>query len=282
MLTLVSAPKPFLDPHIALIQTNAISSWSKLRGVIQIILVGSEYGIAEVAQRFNVHHVPEIASHSSGAPLLRSVVQVAEQSGSASDVCYVNADIILLSDFTPAVGQVRRWRRDALIIGHRTDLDITVELDFDEANVEVELRRLAAARGVPMAFGADYFVFPRGYFQAMPCLLLGRPAVDNWVLWYARHAGRGLIDVSPSVLAIHQNHRKSGEWALLSQSPSTLHNLAIVNNWARSFTPSDSTHELSCGRIRSRYRSACIHRLKSSYQLAQTIARQRLRRLMPT
>ena len=39
LLTLFSAPKPFTDPHIALIQYNAIQSWTLLPDV-EIILLG--------------------------------------------------------------------------------------------------------------------------------------------------------------------------------------------------------------------------------------------------
>ena len=49
LLTLFSAPKPFTDPHIALIQRNAIRSWTLLPDV-EVILLGEETGLAEAAR----------------------------------------------------------------------------------------------------------------------------------------------------------------------------------------------------------------------------------------
>jgi hypothetical protein len=41
LITLFSAPKPFTDPHIAMIQRNAIYSWTLLPDV-EVILLGEE------------------------------------------------------------------------------------------------------------------------------------------------------------------------------------------------------------------------------------------------
>ena len=50
LITLFSAPKPFTNPHIAMIQRNAIKSWTLLPDV-EVILLGEEEGLAEAAQR---------------------------------------------------------------------------------------------------------------------------------------------------------------------------------------------------------------------------------------
>jgi hypothetical protein len=48
LITLFSAPKPFTNPHIAMIQRNAIKSWTLLPDV-EVILLGEEEGLAEAA-----------------------------------------------------------------------------------------------------------------------------------------------------------------------------------------------------------------------------------------
>ena len=48
LITLFSAPKPFTDPHIAMIQRNAVRSWTLLPDV-EVILLGAEEGLAEAA-----------------------------------------------------------------------------------------------------------------------------------------------------------------------------------------------------------------------------------------
>jgi len=53
LITFFSAPKPFTNPHIAMIQRNAIRSWTLLKDV-EIILLGDEIGLAEFAKEFNI------------------------------------------------------------------------------------------------------------------------------------------------------------------------------------------------------------------------------------
>ena len=53
LITLFSAPKPFTDPHIAMIQRNAIKSWTLLHDV-EVILLGEEAGLDEAARQLGV------------------------------------------------------------------------------------------------------------------------------------------------------------------------------------------------------------------------------------
>ncbi len=59
-LTIFTAPKPFTNPHINLIQRNAIQSWMQLEDV-EVILIGDEPGIPEAAREFGVRNVPDVA-----------------------------------------------------------------------------------------------------------------------------------------------------------------------------------------------------------------------------
>ncbi len=43
-LTIFTAPKPFTDPHIKIIQRNAIQSWMHLQDVT-VMLIGDEPGL---------------------------------------------------------------------------------------------------------------------------------------------------------------------------------------------------------------------------------------------
>src|SRR5215470_320731 len=63
MLTIFATPKPFRD-HIAVIQRNAIRSWTLLRPACEIILMGNDEGTADIAAEFGVRYVPEVARYS--------------------------------------------------------------------------------------------------------------------------------------------------------------------------------------------------------------------------
>ena len=78
LITLFSAPKPFTDPHIAMIQRNAIKSWTLLPDV-EVILLGEEDGLAEAAKELGVKHIPNVERNESGTPLISSMFQLARE-----------------------------------------------------------------------------------------------------------------------------------------------------------------------------------------------------------
>jgi len=56
MFTIFSIPKPFVDPHISIIQENAIKSWLNVSSDIEVMLCGSDSGVKEFCQKiiFNI------------------------------------------------------------------------------------------------------------------------------------------------------------------------------------------------------------------------------------
>ena len=127
LLTLFALPKPFRG-HIGVIQRNAIKSWTLLRPRPEIILFGNDAGTAEVAQELGVRHIPEIASNEYGTPLLNDLFRQAELNAVSATMCYVNADILVLSDFWRSVVQLVENRKKFLIVSERINLDVAEEI----------------------------------------------------------------------------------------------------------------------------------------------------------
>ena len=96
-----SAPKPFTNPHIAMIQRNAIRSWTLLPDV-EVILLGEETGLAEAAKELGVKHLPNVVRNESGTPLISSMFQLARENSNSELLCIINADMILMPDFVDA------------------------------------------------------------------------------------------------------------------------------------------------------------------------------------
>jgi hypothetical protein len=254
MLTLFASPKPFKG-HIAVIQRNAIQSWTRLRPRPEIILFGDEDGIAQVAAEFGARHVPVVARNEFGTPLLNDLFGQARDLASSDLLCYVNADIILMDDFIAAVQRVRQWHPRFLMIGRRTDLDIREPLDFSRPDCAEQLRAMALASGIqrPPEW-IDYFAFSRDLAAEMLPLAIGRLRWDNWLIWHARLLGAPVVDASREVLAVHQNHDYShhpqgqaGIW----QGEEAMKNEAMVGGWWRHYTTADATHVLNAARIAS-------------------------------
>lgn len=186
-------------------QWNAISSWAHLSPTPEILLFGDEAGIAETAEGLGVSHLPALSRNAEGTPLVSDLFMRANEAATYDRLMYVNSDIILTNDLIDAVRRVRFSR--FLMIGRRCDIDLTGYLDFDAPDWEERLRRLAAERGrIHGPTGLDYFVFSKGIWQSPPPFVVGRAAWDNAFVFEARFKKIPVIDATPVVLALHQNH----------------------------------------------------------------------------
>jgi hypothetical protein len=245
MLTIFSVPKPFCG-HIGIIQRNAIHSWSRLHPGCEIILCGDEPGTEEVAAEFKAKYIPIVARNEYGTPLLNSVFDQVGQMTSQDLMCYVNADIMLLSDFMEAVQRIR-FRRFQMV-GQRWDIDLTKLWNFERTDWEEQLRRYVLDHGVLHApAGSDYFVFPRDSAIELPPFAVGRPGWDNWFIYKARKLGIPVVDVTRVVTVIHQNHsyshvldRRGEFW----EGPEAERNRELMGDQDYTFTLLDATHVL--------------------------------------
>lgn len=205
MITIITAPKPFTNPHINVIQRNAIHSWSKLPGV-EILLMGNEEGMAEAAAEFGARQVLDVPSSDKGLPLINGMFDTARAVSDNPLLAYVNADIILLPDFVQAAENTAAQVDEFLIVGQRWNLDVTELIDFSEG-YEQRLREGVAQSGEKYTLKAsDYFIFPRTLFTAVPDLLVGRSGWDNWMMYYGTSQPWPAVDATADILCIHQNH----------------------------------------------------------------------------
>lgn len=205
-LTLFSTPKKF-DGHIAVIQRNAIASWTRMNPAPEVILFGTDAGTAEIASEFGLRHVPTVKCNEWGTPLVSDLFAQAQELATGAAICYVNADIILFDDFAQAISRVAAWSDNFLMVGRRTDLDIKDPINFHQDDWAAQIRNRARREGkLQIARSIDYFAFSRGLYPPMPPLAIGRFWWDNWLLWKARSLHAKVVDATKAVLAVHQNH----------------------------------------------------------------------------
>ena len=207
MLTLFSTPKPFRG-HFATIQRNAVKSWTLLQPACEVILCGDDEGVADAARDLKIRHLPNIARNEYGTPLVSDMFTQAERAAANDMLCYINADIIVMNDLVEAVARVRARR--FLVLGQRWDLDVSDALDFADSAWEAKLRAQVRSRGALHPFtGVDYYVFPKGLWGPLPPFAVGRIVYDNWLIWRARSWGVPVIDATPVVTCVHQNHERT-------------------------------------------------------------------------
>lgn len=204
--TLFTIPKPFAG-QISLLQENAIASWTKLQPQPEILLFGNELGTAKLAQELHLKHIPQIDRNAFDTPVLGNIFQQAHQLATSAILAYINADIILLNDFTIALQQVAAKFPQFLMVGRRWNLDLTTPIEFTNPNWEEHLRFLTLETGILNSiYGMDYFIFPRALFCDLPPFAVGRGGWDNWMIRHALDLQYPVIDASQMIVAIHQNH----------------------------------------------------------------------------
>lgn len=246
MLSIFSCPKYFKG-HINIIQRNAIKSWTLLHPKPEIILFGNEEGTAEVCKEFSLRHIPEVERNKFGTPLVSSIFKTGEISANYPIVCYVNADIIILSDFMDAFQNVIKEMDMFLMVGQRWNVQLDEPWDFKNPNYESELRTYIVNNGkIDPPTGIDYFLFPKGLLIEIPPLALGRNRWDNWIIYKVRAMGVPVVDTTPSVTVVHQHHSYShlpnAEWVL--SGPEAKNNINLVGNFCHLYNVWDATHIL--------------------------------------
>lgn len=251
LVTIFTAPKAFTNPHIALIQRNAISSWLALGADVQVILIGEEDGMAEFARQVGVLHLPDVERNALGTPLVSSIFALARSHSQSPYLLYVNADILLLPDILDALWTVGGLTETFLLVGQRWDLDITEPIDFS-TGWQQRLRGQVKMHGrLHPPAGSDYFGFPRPLFADMPPFAIGRAGWDNWMIYKARMQGWHTIDATASVQIVHQNHDYShlpgGQTHY--RLPETAQNIKLAGGRRTIFTLLDTDTRLVKGKL---------------------------------
>lgn len=239
MLTIFSTPKPFTG-KIKVIQANALRSWAALRPACEVILFGDEPGTAEVASSLGIRHFTDVERNEYGTPLVSSMFKLAQERASHDLMCFVNADIILMSDLLPAVQRVH-WTR-FLLLGQRCDIKCEEPIDFNDPRWEERLRaRLAEEGRLHPPSGMDFFVFPRGLYTEVPPFAIGRPAWDNWMVFHARSRKVPVIDSTKVITAVHQNHDYAHRPGGVSGRLELQRNQELLGGWEHALCTQEAT-----------------------------------------
>ena len=261
LITLFSAPKPFTDPHIAIIQRNAIKSWTMLPDV-EVILLGKETGIAEVVRDLNVKHISSVRCNENGTPLISSMFQLARENSSSDFLCVINADMILMHDFIEAVKQVAKLKNKFVVLSQRWDLDVTQPIEFTEEWQDRLSSIVHSQATLHRPAGSDFFLFPKSSYQDVPDFAIGRAGWDNWMIYKARKENWPVIDCTPSIIIVHQNH----DYSHLPggkphyEHPDTNENIRLAGGQANvRYTILDSSHQLAADGKLARPRMTSLH-----------------------
>ena len=206
MITLFATPKDFTG-IFKTIQINALRSWRQLSPEIQIIILGNSEGSGRIAAELEAEYVPDVRCSKEGTPILSDLFKQAEKRAKFPLMTFINADIILPENFLEGVFITTQRFKKFLMVGHRWDLDVQHEIDFNNQIEKSIFWEMAAGKCQKHpCTGIDYFVFNKGLWKSLPDFIIGRPGYDNWLIWNIRRRMLPVIDASEYINVIHQIH----------------------------------------------------------------------------
>lgn len=251
-MTIFTAPKPFRDPHIATIQYNAIRSWKELGNDVSILLIGDEYGVEVASHELGVNYAPEVKRNSQGTPLLSSIFELGRSQNQSPVLTYINADIIIFSDFLETALKASNQLNEFLLVGQRWDLDVKQRIDFTKGWQDVLKSECQNNGKLHPRGGSDYFIYPRKCFSSIPDFAVGRAGWDNWMFYQARKSNWACMDCSKAIQIIHQNHDYSHLPGGQShyRLPETNENVRLAGGKRTIFTLMDVNYEMDNNQIK--------------------------------
>lgn len=245
MLALFTLPKPFTGP-IGVIQRNALASWRRSLPDAEIYVCGDEPGAKQAAHEVGATFIPDVERNEYATPLLGATFRRVAGATRRPLLAYVNADIILLPDLADAIG--RLGPQPFLLVSRRWNLDLDEALEFG-AGWDICIAERARREGELFRRDAlDLFVFPRDSpVVDLPQFAVGRPGWDNYFIFRARQLGLRVIDATPSITVVHQNHGyghvpagTGDRW----EGPEARRNRSLMGGSERFFDIGDATHVL--------------------------------------
>jgi hypothetical protein len=203
-IALFAIPKAF-SGHTGVIQNNALDSWSRLDNT-QIVLLGTDPGVAEAAERVGAVHIPDIATNDLGTPLISDAFKQLRARWRDSILLYVNADMILTPALIAATDALQALApREWMMVGRRVDCDVTERLDLS-GDWAARVASIAGRGTLHGPSGMDYFACSPAMPVSLPEMAVGRPGWDSWFVFEALRRRVAVVDATGAVLALHQNH----------------------------------------------------------------------------
>jgi len=251
-LTLFTAPKPFVDPHISMIQRNALLNWLALGEGIEVVVIGNELGIGDVCNELSILHLPDVKCNDLGTPLISSIFDLARQVNNSPYLAYVNADILFLPGILDSLQRIASRKSQFLGVGQRWDLDVESPISFTGdwvGTLKDYVQRKGKLHGQT---GSDYFIFPRTCLHDIPDFAVGRAGWDNWMIFKARWEHWPVVDMTKTLTIVHQNHdyRHLPGGIIHFHQPETQVNVRLAGGRRTIFVLSDATHILEDEQLR--------------------------------
>ena len=196
-LTIYTTFRSFEPPRINVIQRNAIQSWLRLEPRPEILVMGNDVGTKEACEEFGLTHV-DVESNEFGTPILKKMMEKAEEIAAHDNILLVSGDIILLQDLIQSLKPLNdNLEMFCGIARKRNNLNINSAVSFNTNWQDFVQKDLQI--GPPTS--GDFFLYKRGFLSClpeMPHFAIGRCRCDSWLIHHSFKAGI-FVDLTEAV-----------------------------------------------------------------------------------
>jgi hypothetical protein len=196
-------------------QANSIDSWKKLGCVSNIVSFSSKQ------EDDGIDYLP-YSQIIMGMPTVSSLFKDVFSKYDTEYFCYLNSDILFLSDFCEAFKKVRSQHNSFSMIGQRHNWNNTKPLDIPNLSDEEIKNEVLKDASLHPKSGVDYFLFSREVFEnkPIPNFLIARRYFDHWLAHYPISQGIPVVDATGDIFCIHHEESRSkreSDWSRIPQ-----------------------------------------------------------------
>lgn len=193
-----------------------LRNWASLQPKVKVVVFTNSTEDGKLAKSFGGHTLPILRHGGGGTPVLKWMfLTVMELYSSSHLFGYVNSDILFTSKLTDTLETVLRTKnmtKPFVLVGRRINVENILS---NETTTHLDLEKISKDRGE--LFGAnaeDFFITHSGFpWKDIIDVVVGRLAYDNWFVGHVICKMRiDVIDLTETVLAVHQTTKKGGNF----------------------------------------------------------------------
>lgn len=195
------------SPSKSLIHNVTAKNWLTLKPYVIPVLFTNETALAAQCAALGWEVLPVPVEAAGGVPVLKYMYKEVMDRHNTSFYAFANGDIIftdkLMDTLISVLNTTLNLSEPTLIVGQRTNVK---NFTLEEGITWTSIAAVAKQRGkLFTGWAEDYFITPRSYpWHDMPEVVIGRRAYDNWLVYNARKSKYNVIDVTRTLLAVHQ------------------------------------------------------------------------------
>tara|TARA_R100001129_G_scaffold167007_2_gene134378 strand:- start:311 stop:1075 length:765 start_codon:yes stop_codon:yes gene_type:complete len=218
---------------------NSLESWDRLECVSEIFIFSDTMHNSDIVNHSNKATVLP-SNEQEKPPLLKQIFKTSLQNSNNDFLCYINSDILLLSDFCRAFADCKTKFKNFQMIGRRINWEDPgwVRFDHDVTDQQIIDTVQAGSHSPHPYSGVDYFCFNKEVYEEqiddMPDFYIARRRFDHYLAYCPKRVGAEVVDCSNKIYCIHHDEStqvRESDWnSKANFDKECNHNHILYNN----------------------------------------------------